>query len=60
MKAINSTGTILKLIIAEKPSVTKSIASSPGVKSGDDVLSGRIAEYERETGYDPKQDTSLQ
>lgn len=24
-----------------------------------DVLPGRIAEYERETGYDPKQDTSI-
>ena len=28
-------------------------------QTGDDVLPGRIAEYERETGYDPKQDTSI-
>ena len=26
----------------------------------DDVLPGRIAEYERETGYDPEQDTSIE
>lgn len=26
----------------------------------DDVLPGRIAEYERETGYDPEQDTSME
>ena len=29
-------------------------------QTGDDVLPGRIAEYERETGYDPEQDTSIQ
>ena len=29
-------------------------------QAGDDVLPGRIAEYERETGYDPKQDTSIE
>ena len=28
-------------------------------QTGDDVLPGRIAEYERETGYDPEQDTSI-
>lgn len=28
-------------------------------QTGDDVLPGRIAEYERETGYDPKQDNSI-
>ena len=28
-------------------------------QTGDDVLPGRLAEYERETGYDPKQDTSI-
>ena len=28
-------------------------------QTGDDVLPGRIAEYERETGYDPEQDTSV-
>ena len=28
-------------------------------QTGDDILPGRIAEYERETGYDPKQDTSI-
>ena len=29
-------------------------------QTGDDVLPGRIAEYERETGYDPEQDTSIE
>ena len=29
-------------------------------QTGDDVLSGRITEYERETGYDPEQDTSIE
>ena len=29
-------------------------------QTGDDVLPGRIAEYERETGYDPGQDTSIE
>lgn len=28
-------------------------------QTGDDILPGRIAEYERETGYDPKQDNSI-
>ena len=28
-------------------------------QAGNDVLLGRIAEYERETGYDPEQDTSI-
>ena len=28
-------------------------------QTGDDVLPGRLAEYERETGYDPTQDTSV-
>lgn len=28
-------------------------------QAGDDVLPGRLAEYERETGYDPTQDTSI-
>lgn len=30
------------------------------VQTGDDVLPGRIAEYERETGYDPAQDISIE
>ena len=29
-------------------------------QTGDDILPGRIAEYERETGYDPEQDTSIE
>jgi len=29
-------------------------------QTGDDVLPGRIAEYERETGYDPAQDISIE
>ena len=29
-------------------------------QTGEDVLPGRIAEYERETGYDPEQDTSIE
>ncbi len=29
-------------------------------QTGDDVLPGRIAEYERETGYGPEQDTSIE
>ena len=29
-------------------------------QTGDDVLPGRIAEYERETGYDPEQDTAIE
>ena len=29
-------------------------------QTGDDILPGRIAEYERETGYNPEQDTSIE
>lgn len=29
-------------------------------QTGDDVLPGRITEYERETGYDPEQDTAIE